>query len=167
MCDDIIITGPAQSVLDSLKTFLKSKFKLKDLGSLRYFLGLEIAWSTAGIVFSQRHYTLQLLEDTGFLACKPVSTPMDPKLRLTTTDGELLFDISSYRRLIGRLLYLTLSRPDISFVVHQLGQYVAQPRLPHLHATHHLLSYLKQSPGQGLFFSSSSSLQLKGFSDAD
>ena len=72
---------------------------------------------------------------------------MGPKLRLTTTDGELLSDISSYRRLIGRLLYLILSRPDISFVVHQLSQYIAQPRLPHLQAAHHLLCYLKQSPG--------------------
>ena len=107
--DDIIITRPSQSVLDSLKIFLKGQFKLKDLGSLRYFLGLQIAWLTIGIVFSQRHYTLQLLEDTGFLACKLASTAMDPKLRLTATDGELLSDIYSYRQLIGRLLYLTLS----------------------------------------------------------
>ena len=130
--DDIIITGPSQLALDSLKTLLHSQFKLKDLGSLKYFLGLEIAWSTTGIVFTQRHYTLQLLEDTGFLACKPTSVPMDPKLRLTASDGDLLPDISSYRRLIGRLLYLTLSRPDISFAVHKLNQFVAQPRMPHL-----------------------------------
>ena len=161
--DDIIITGPSQSVLDSLKTFIHSQLKLKDLGSLKYFLGLEIARSTASIVFSQRHYTLQLPEDTSFLACKPASAPMDPKLRLTASDGELLSDISSYRRLIGRLLYLILSRPDISFVVHQLSQYVAQPHMPHFQAAYHLLRYLKQSPGQGLFFSCSSSLQLRLF----
>ena len=92
---------------------------------------------------------------------------MDPNIHLNASDGELLSDSSSYRRLIGRLLYLTLSRPDISFAVHQLSQYVSHPRLPHLQAAHHLLRYLKSSPGQGLFFSSSSSLQLKAFSDAN
>ena len=126
--DDIIITGPSQHVLDSLKMFLRSQLKLKDLGSLKYFLGLEIAQSIAGIFFSQCHYTLQLLEDTCFLACKPTSVPMDPKLRLTASDGDLLSDISSYRHLIGRLLYITVSRPDITFVV-----------MPYLQAAHHLL----------------------------
>ena len=108
-----------------------------------------------------------MLEDTGFLASKPTSVPMDPHIHLNASDGELVPDASSYRRLIGRLLYLTLSRPDISFVVHQLSQYVSQPRLPHLQAAHYLLRYLKARPGQGFFFSSSSSLQLKAFSDAD
>ena len=165
--DDIIITGPSQQHINSLKQFLHSQFKLKDLGPLKYFLGIEIARSTAGIVFSQRNYTLQLLEDTSFLACKPTFVPMDSKLRLTAFDGDLLSDPSSYRRLIGRLLYLTLSRPDISIAIHQLSQYVAQPRLPHQQAAHHLLRYLKHHPGQGLLFCSSSSLQLKAFSDAD
>ncbi|XP_024029725.1 uncharacterized protein LOC112094033 [Morus notabilis] len=160
--DDIIITGPSKSNIDSLKQFLHSQFKLKDLGSLRYFLGLEIAWSSTGIVLSQCHYT-----STGFLACNPASVPMDPCTRLTATDGPELPDASSYRRLIRRLLYLTLSRPDITFAVHKLSQFLAQPRVPHLHAAHHLLRYLKTSPGQGLFFSASSLLQLKGFSDAD
>ncbi|KAL5569251.1 hypothetical protein UlMin_025826 [Ulmus minor] len=164
--DDIIITGPNTRIIDSLKCFLHSQFKLKDLGSLKYFLGLEIAKSAKGIVLSQRHYTLQLLEDTGYLACKPASVPMDPKVQLSAVTGDLLTDISQYRRLIGRLLYLTLSRPDITFAVHKLSQFMAQPRLPHLKAVHHLLRYLKSNPGQGLFFSSSSSLQLRAFSDA-
>ena len=165
--DDIIIAGPSSQIINSLKNFLHSQFKLKDLGCLKYFLGLEIAKSVKGIVLSQRHYTLQLLEDTGFLGCKPAKVPMDPKVRLNASDGDLLTDISQYRRLIGRLLYLNLSRPDITFAVHKLSQFLAQPRLPHLQAAHHLLRYLKSNPGQGLFFSSSSSLQLKAFSDAD
>lgn len=118
-------------------------------------------------MLSQRHYTLQLLEDTGFLACKPTTVPMDPRAHLNATDGEVLTDISQYRRLIGRLLYLTLSRPDIAFAVHKLSQFIAQPRTPHLHAVHHLLRYLNNKPGQGIFFSSSSQLHLKAFSDAD
>ncbi|XP_061366238.1 uncharacterized mitochondrial protein AtMg00810-like [Gastrolobium bilobum] len=165
--DDIIITGPDPAVVTSLKSFLHTHFKLKDLGNLKYFLGLEIARAQKGIFLSQRHYTLQLLEDTGFLACKPASVPMDPRLQLNAKDGELLTDPSQFRRLIGRLLYLTLSRPDITFAVHKLSQFMSQPRTTHLQAAHHLLRYLKGRPGQGVLFSSSSSMQLKAFSDAD
>ena len=92
---------------------------------------------------------------------------MDPTLHLNAIDGDLLSDFSQYRRLIGFLLYLTLSRLDITFAVHQLSQFLSQPRVPHLQATYHLLRYQKSSPGHGHFFSSSSSLQLKAFLDAD
>ena len=74
---------------------------------MKYFIGLKIAKSSAGIVLSQRHYALQLLEDAGFLASKPVVVPTDPKLHLNSTDGDLLSDPSQFRRLIGRLVYLT------------------------------------------------------------
>ncbi|TXG70082.1 hypothetical protein EZV62_005017 [Acer yangbiense] len=83
-----------------------------------------------GIVFSQRHYTLQLLEDTGYLDCKPTSVPMDPKLTLSSTDGDLIPDVTHYRRLVGRLLYLTLSRPDITFAVHRLTQFFVSTSSP-------------------------------------
>lgn len=123
--DDIILTGPSTKIIYSLKQFLHSQFKLKDLGSLKYFLGLEIARSTHRIVLFQRHYTLQLLEDTGFLAYKPTLVPMDPQVQFTTTSVDVLSDVSQYRRLIGRLLYLILSSPDIIFVVHKLNQFLA------------------------------------------
>ncbi|XP_022848785.1 uncharacterized protein LOC111371108 [Olea europaea var. sylvestris] len=128
------------------------------------------ARSNSGIVISQRHYTLQLLEDTGYLNCKPANAPMDPKTHLSLHEGDLLTDASQYRQLIGRLLYLTISRPDITYAVHKLSQFLSQPRLPHLKAAHHLLRYLKNSPGQGIFFSAKndgSDLKLQAFSDAD
>ena len=123
--DDIILTGPSQSVIESLKAFLHGQFKFKDLGSLKYFLGLEIARSSQGLVLSQHQYTLKLLEDTVYLACKSVLVPMDPESPLIATQGDLLDDPSSYRRFIGRLLYLTLSRPDITYDVYQLIQFLA------------------------------------------
>ena len=88
--DDIVITSPSVEDIAQLKQLLYSQFKLKDLGSLKYFLGLEIARSSTGIVLSQRHYALQLLEDTSFLASKLALLPMDPKLQRNSTDGELL-----------------------------------------------------------------------------
>lgn len=94
---------------------------------------------------------------------------MDPKVCSSSFEGNLLIDVdvSSYRRLIGRLLYLTISRPDITFTVHKLSQFFSQPRQPYLNATHHLIQYLKAAPSQGLLFSAFSSLQLHAFADAD
>ncbi|XP_062075355.1 uncharacterized mitochondrial protein AtMg00810-like [Humulus lupulus] len=165
--DDIVITGPTVTNLHQLQSSLHSHFNLKALGPLKYFLGFEIARSAAGLFLSQRQYTLQLLDDIGYLGCKPTVTPMDPRLKLDAFTGTPLTDPSQYRRLVGRLLYLTLSRHDITFAVHNLSQFMSSPRTTHLQAVHHLLRYLKGKPGQGLLYPSSSSLQLRAFSDLD
>lgn len=135
-------------MIDSLKTFLHNQFILKDLDKLKHFLSLERARTHNGIFFSQINYTLLLLEDTGFLGCIPATLPMDPKARLGSFEGELLDDTSLCRRLVGRLLYLTISPPDITFAVYKLSQFVSQPRQPHLDAVHRLLQYVKATPGQ-------------------
>ena len=115
----------------------------------------------------QRHYALELLKDVGFLGCKPVKTPMESNLKLSKEEGDLLDDLMMYRRLIGKLLYLTITRPDLSFVVNKLSQFVTNPRECDLTAAHRILQYVKGTPGQGLFFPASFSLQLKAFADAD
>ena len=92
--DDIVITGPSYTFIDSLKSFLHTQFKMKDLGILHYFLGFEIARSSTSIVLSQWHYTHQLLEDTSFLGSKTASLPMDPKLQLTASTGDTIIDPS-------------------------------------------------------------------------
>lgn len=137
------------------------------MGKIKHFLGLEIARSPDGIVISQRQYVLDLLQDAGMLASKPVSHPMDPRHKTPKFDGDPVQDSSQYRRLIGRLLYLTITRPDIAYDVHRLRQFISDPKIPHLQAAHHLLRYLKGNPGQGLFISSKLSLTLKAFSDSD
>jgi len=108
-----------------------------------------------------------LLEGTGLLACKPASLPMAPNTKLSSFEGDLPEDTFVYRRLVGHLLYLTISQLDITFVVHKLSQFISQPRCPHLDVVHHLLLYIKVAPGQGLFFSASSSLQLRAFADVN
>jgi hypothetical protein len=108
-----------------------------------------------------------LLSDSGFLGTKPVSTPSDPSTKLHNDAGQPYPDIPSYRRLIGRLLYLTTTRPDITFITQQLSQFLAKPTITHYHAATRVLRYLKNNPGRGLFFPRNSSLHLSGFSDAD
>lgn len=110
---------------------------------------------------------MPLLDDIGYLGCKPAFLPMDPNLKLTLLDGESILDPSLYRRLIGRLVYLTISRPGITFVVHKLSQYMKNPMTTYLNVVHHLLQYLKSAPGQGLFFPTTNSLHLSAYADAD
>jgi hypothetical protein len=165
--DDIILAGTSLSEFARIKGILDSQFKIKDLGSLKYFLGLEVAQSKEGITVSQRKYCLDLLKDSGFLASKPAATPLDPAVKLHNDSGKLYEDISSYRRLIGRLLYLTNRRHDISFAVQQLSQFLHKPTLAHYNAACRVVRYLKHNPGRGLLFPRHSELQILGFSDAD
>ena len=128
---------------------------------------MEVDRSTAGISICQRKYALELHSDTGHLGCKPATIPMDPNLKLSQDDGDLIEDPTSYRRLIGKLLYLTITRPDLSYSVNRLNQFLAAPRKPHLQVVFRILQYIKRTPGQGLFFSSNSKVQLKAFADSD
>ena len=165
--DDIIVAGNNLEQINELKKYLSDCFKLKDLGVLKYFLGIEVARSANGIFLSQRKYTLEILEDTGFLGAKPGNFPMEQNIALSENDGELIQDPSPYRRLVGRLIYLTITRPDLSYAVHVLSQFMDKPRIPHLDAAHKVLRYLKQSPGQGILLSTSSAIQLHAYCNVD
>lgn len=165
--DDIVIASTSDTATDELIVGLKSYFKLRELGSLKYFLGLEIARTSDGISVCQRKYALDILSSTGMLECKPSSVPMVPNLKLSKTDGVLIEDRALYRRIVGRLMYLTITRPDITFAVNKLCQFSSAPRTDHLKAVFRVLQYIKGTVGQGLFYSASPDLTLKGFADAD
>jgi hypothetical protein len=165
--DDVIIAGNSVSEIQSMKTALHHTFKIKDLGQLKYFLGLEVAHSKLGITLCQRKYCLDLLEDSGLLGSKPVSTPSDPSCKLHQDSSQPYPDIPAYRRLVGRLLYLNATRPDITFSTQQLSQFLSAPTMNHFNAATRILKYLKTCPGRGLFFPRDSTLQIQAYSDAD
>ncbi|XP_042950239.1 uncharacterized mitochondrial protein AtMg00810-like [Carya illinoinensis] len=165
--DDIIVRSNSQEEVDSLKSYLHNEFKIKDLGPLKYFLGLKVARSSFGINLCQRKYTLKILEDSGLLGTKTISTPIELNHKLSHTTEELFQDPTVYRRLIGRLIYLTITRPNINYVVSVLRQFMDSPSQSHLHSAYRILNYLKGSIGQGIFLSSKSTLHLRAYRDSD
>lgn len=117
--DDIIVTGNSITEIQTITALLDQTFKIKDLGNLKFFLGLEIARSARGIHLCQRKCVLDIIADSGMLGCRPASTLVDYSTRLQASSGTPLSGVSSssYRCLVGRLIYLTNARPDISFAV--------------------------------------------------
>ena len=127
----MIITGNDTAGILHLKQFLHQQFEMKDLGTLNYFLGLEVSHDSTGSYLSQAKYASDLLARAGLTDCKTASTPVDPQIRLTPLDGTLLSDATLYRQLVGSLVYLTVTCPDIAYAVHIVSQYMSAPRTPH------------------------------------
>ena len=165
--DDIILAGNSLHEFTHNKSVLDSLFKIMDLGQLKYFLGIEVAHSKSGISLCQRNYCLDLLDDSGTIGSKPVSTPSDSSIKPNLDSSPLYDDVPAYRRLVGILLYLNTTRPDITFLTQQLSQFLSKPTQAHHHAALRVLKYLKGCPGKGLFFPRNTSLTLQGFLDAD
>ncbi|KAK2966731.1 hypothetical protein RJ640_024398 [Escallonia rubra] len=153
--------------ITSLKKFLQTKFHTKDLGPLKYFLGIEVTRSKKGIFLSQRKYVLDLLVETGKAGAKPCNTPMNPSVHLTKDDGDRLDDPEKYRRLVGKLNYLIVTRPDIAYAVSTVSQFMSEPTVKHWAALEQILCYLKGAPGLGLLYSNHGHSYIECFSDAD
>ncbi|XP_076949068.1 uncharacterized protein LOC143621587 [Bidens hawaiensis] len=174
----LVAKGDNTTGITELKQFLQTQFQVSDLGRLRYFLGIEVSRSPQGILLSQRKYVLDMLTECGLLGCKPVDTPMLPTKKLLPKEGDPMKDPERYRRLVGKLNYLTVTRPDISFSVSVLSQFMAEPCTSHWDAALRVLRYLKATPGLGILYSNQGHCRvgafteegdgrISGFSDAD
>lgn len=128
--DDILLTGSSKELINEAKTSLHQEFKLKNLGELRYFLGIEVLRSKHAILINQRKYTLELMPELGLRGANPALTPLEINQKLTTVeydeavglkDIDPLTDFTSYQRLICKLLYLTISRPNIRYALQSLS----------------------------------------------
>ncbi|XP_015074742.1 uncharacterized protein LOC107018707 [Solanum pennellii] len=172
-----MLTGSNHTLIQSTKYNLQQKFKMKDLSVLRFFLGLEFSMNASGILLNQRKYALELNADSGQGGAKPASTPLDFNQRHTsyefdvatgsTTNYKLLIDPDRYQRLVGRLLYLVMTRPDIAYTVQVLSQFMHKPKESHMLAAIRVIRYIKNAPGLSLFMSSTTSHQLFAYCDSD
>ncbi|KAD3642035.1 hypothetical protein E3N88_31259 [Mikania micrantha] len=164
--DDLILTGNEEHVLKSFTSRLHKEFAIKDLGRLNYFLGLEVTYPDAGLFLSQTKYAHEILERAALLDCKPVSTPLASNTSFTSL-GDPYNDSTHYRSLVGALQYLTITRPDISYAVNQVSQFLQAPTTRHYQSVKRILRYIKGTINFGITFSRPTITTLVGFSDAD
>ena len=163
--DDIIITGSDDAEVAATKAYLAQHFVTRDLSPPRYFLGLEIAYRQGQMSICQRKYALDLLEETGMLGCKPVTSPMEQNVDWWDHATALVEDAGLYRRLVGKLIFLTVTRPDISYAVSVLSQFMQAPRTIHLEGVYRVLAYIKRAPGRGLLYRRHGHLRIEAYSD--
>ncbi|GKF14168.1 retrovirus-related pol polyprotein from transposon TNT 1-94, partial [Tanacetum coccineum] len=165
--DDIVIIGSDKAGIKKLKSFIGTCFQTKDFGSLKYALGIEVSRISKGICLSQRKYCLDLLDDADQIEAKPCDEPMIPKLKLKYKDGRLLHNPEKYRRVVGKLNYLTITRPDIAFPVSVVSQFLTAPRTSHWDDVTQILGYLKGTPGLGILYANHGHHIAEDFTDAD
>ncbi|GKB92470.1 ribonuclease H-like domain-containing protein [Tanacetum coccineum] len=168
--DDIIITENSLVHIEEFKRFLKTKFQIKDLGKLKYFFGIEVIETNQGLCLSQRKYCLDILLEFGLLACKPSDVPLKQNLKISnepTASDPVIDRITEYQKLIRKLIYLAHTRPDISYDVQCLSQFMHKPLTSHLKIALKVLRYLKGSLGKGVHIVRCPKVSLETFVDGD
>ncbi|GJV80166.1 retrovirus-related pol polyprotein from transposon TNT 1-94 [Tanacetum coccineum] len=165
--DDIIFAASTPELCDLFAKIMCSKFKMSMMGKISFFLGLQISQNPRGIFINQSKYALESLKKYGYESCDPVDTPMVEKSKLDEDKEGKAVDPSHYRGMIGTLLYLTASRPDLQFAICMCARYQARPTEKHLNAVKRIFRYLKGTVHRGLWYPKDSSFALTAFADAD
>nr|GEZ40807.1 retrovirus-related Pol polyprotein from transposon TNT 1-94 [Tanacetum cinerariifolium] len=165
--DDIIFAASTPELCDIFAKIMCLKFKMSMMGKISFLLGLHISQSPRGIFINQSKYALESLKKYGFESCDPVDTPMVEKSKLDEDKEGKSIDLSHYHGMIGTLLYLTASRPDLQFAICMCARYQARPAEKHLHAVKRIFRYLLGTVNLGLWYLKDSSIALTSFADAD
>ncbi|GJS45915.1 uncharacterized mitochondrial protein-like protein [Tanacetum coccineum] len=165
--DDIIFGSTKKLLCTEFEKMMHKKFQMSSMGELTFFLGLQVKQKEDGIFISQDKYVTKILKKFGFTDVKTASTPMETqKLLLKDEDGEEV-DVHLYRSMIGSLMYLTSSRPDIMFAVCACARYQVNPKVSHLHVVKRIFRYLKGQPKLGLWYPKDSPFDLVAYTDSD
>jgi hypothetical protein len=164
--DDLFLTGE-EKIITECKKRLVVEFEMKELGLLHYFSGLEVWQSSERIFLNQGKYTVEILKRFNMLECKPMNTPMEEKMKLLVNTSSDLIDATLYRQIIGSLMYLTKTRPDICVAVNTLSRFLVEPGRVHLVAAKHVMRYLKSKMDYGLNYDGDHDFTLSGYNDSD
>ncbi|GJR16049.1 putative ribonuclease H-like domain-containing protein [Tanacetum coccineum] len=165
--DDIIFGSTRKSWCDEFEALMKGRFQMSSMGELIFFLGLQVKQKTDGIFISQDKYVADMLKKFDLASVKTAITPMETKMALTKDEEADEVDVHLYRSMIGSLMYLTASRPDIMFAVCACSRFQVTPKTSHLNAVKRIFKYLKGKPNLGLWYPRESSFDLEAFSDSD
>jgi hypothetical protein len=164
--DDILLTGSNSAMLNRLIQLLSSKFKLRDLGAVHYFLGIEVQSTGMGLMLRLHKYMFDILTRAGMTSCKPVDTLVSP-LKVIILPDNLFSDPTRFHQIMGALQYLTFTRSDIYFVVNRVCQLMHAPTYSHWVVVKHIIRYLKGTTSYGFHITRGSSFALHGFTYAD
>lgn len=165
--DDIIYMSSSDSLVADFKSNMMKKFEMSDMGLLHYFLGLEVKQGIDGIFISQRKYAIDLLKRFSLLNCKPAVTPMNMNEKLQLEDGTEEANAKNFRSLVGGLIYLTHTRPEIAFAVGVISRFMQNPTKHHLGAAKRILRYVAGTANYGIWYTQVSNFSLCGFTDSD
>ncbi|GJY45670.1 putative ribonuclease H-like domain-containing protein [Tanacetum coccineum] len=165
--DDIIFGSTKKSWCDEFEALMKSRFQMSSMGELTFFLGLQVKQKEDGIFISQDKYVAEILKKFDFANVKTASTPIETQKPLVKDEEASDVDVHLYRSMIGSLMYLTASRPDIMFAVCACSRFQVTPKSSHLSVVKRIFRYLKGKPKLGLWYPRVSSFDLESYSDSD
>ncbi|GKC86149.1 putative ribonuclease H-like domain-containing protein [Tanacetum coccineum] len=165
--DDIIFGSTKKSLSTEFEKLMHKRFQMSSMGELTFFLGLQVEQRKDGIFLSQDKYVYDILKKFGFTTVKTASTPMETHKSLSSNAAEPDVDVHLYRSMIGTLMYLTSSRPDIMFAVCACSRFQVTPKVSHMHAVKRIFRYLKGKPTLGLWYPKDSPMDLIAYSDSD
>jgi transposase InsO family protein len=165
--DDLIFTGNDHMLFAQFKNSMMTTFDMTDLGRMRFFLGIEVLQRTDGIFISQRKYAQEILERFKMDQCNSVHNPAVPGFKLTKDEGGVKVDSTLYKQIVGSLMYLTATRPDLMFIVSLISRYMESPTESHLLAAKRILRYIKGTTNFGIFYKKGGNTEFFGYTDSD
>ena len=165
--DDLIFTGNDELMFTEFKNSMKHEFDMTDLGKMRYFLGLEVLQRSDGVFISQKKYALEVLKQFGMDKSNFVHNPIVPSFKLMKDEGGVKVDNTYYKQIVGSLMYLIATRPDMMFVVSLISRYMENPTELHLLAAKRVLRYLKGTTEFGIFYKKRGDDELAAYTDSD
>ena len=165
--DDLLFTGNNEKLINEFRHEMMERYEMSDMGLLRYFLGIEIHQDEDGVFRYQRKYAENILKKERMLGCNVVATPLVVNEKLKKEDGGKKVDATHYRSLVGKLLYLTATRPDIMFSTSLLSRFMNNPSYIHLGVAKRVLRYIQGTMELGIKFWKNTEIKLIGFCDSD